>query len=212
MLPLRRLAPIFALLATFGGLVSACGGDSPTRPGRAQLPSGSAAPTRVELMAPDSVTPGETARVTLLAYHADGSIRDVTDDATFTSSNTNVLEWRAAGRITAHSTGEASVSATYSTLRDVRLMFAMPMGTFRLTGVVTNSGVGVDGAEVAVLSGAGAGLTAFTTSAGQYRIYGVAGDTRVQVRKQDFAPNAQTIDVGEHSYLNFELVPTHEGA
>jgi hypothetical protein len=211
MLPLRRFAPIFALVATLGGLVSACGGDSPTRPGRAHLPSGSASPTRVELMAPESVTPGETLRVTLLAYHADGSIRDVTRDATYTSSNTNVLEWRTAGRITAHAAGEASVSATYSTLRDVRLMFAMPLGTFRLTGVVTNGGSGVDGAEVTVLSGAGAGLTAVTTSAGQYRIYGVGGDTRVQVRKRDFAPNAQTIDIGEHSYLNFELLRDHEG-
>jgi hypothetical protein len=142
-----------------------------------------------------------------MAYFDDGSTRDVTVEAAYASSNTGVLDFPTPGRVSAIAAGEATIAVTYIGLHIARLMFAMPSGTFRLTGTVTDAQVGVDRAEVRVLSGAGAGLSAVTSATGQYRLYGVAGDTLVEVRKHRYETRAQVIDVAENSLLNFVLSP-----
>ena len=202
--------PLVFTLLMLGAFVSACT-DGPTAPGRMPSP-GTSAPDRIELIVPDALPPGASAPLTLLAHLADGSSREVTPHATYLSSDPGILALVAPGRVRAHAPGEANISVTYRSLRTARLMFSMPTGTFRLTGRVTGEGTGVDGAEVRVVSGAGAGLSATTGPSGQYRLYGVAGDTRVQVRKPEYVTIAQTIDIGQNSSLDFELTPTREGA
>jgi Carboxypeptidase regulatory-like domain len=198
------IVPTLVLLV-LSAFVSACD-DSPTRPGRTP-PAGSAMPDRIELIAPDAVTPGASAPLTLIAYMPDGSTREVTPHADYHSSDTEVLTLVAPGRVRAQAPGEANILVAYGSLRTARLMFSMPTGTFRLMGRVTDDGTGIDGAEVRVVSGAGAGLRTTTGSSGQFRLYGVAGDTLVQVRKVDFLPASQAIDIGQNCSLDFELTP-----
>ena len=208
-MPKDPRAPYFfhLLLPAASALVIACGacGGSPTAPGRPR-PLGTEAPDRIELIAPDAITPGESAPLTLIAHLADGSTREVTTYATYATSNPDVLSMVAPGRIRASAPGEANISVRYLTLQTARLMFSMRAGTFRLTGRVTDGERGIDGAEIRVISGAGAGLAVTTSFSGLYRIYGVAGDTVVQVRKQDYLPAAKSIDIGQHSSLDFELI------
>jgi hypothetical protein len=199
----RRLL-ILPLLAV---VTAACSDASPTRPGRAPLGSGSAAPARIELMTPETVTPGTTAPVALMAYFEDGSVRDVTGEASYASSNTGVLAFVAPGRLSAAALGEATISVTYVGLCVARLMFSLPTGTFRLIGTVTDAGIAVERAEVRVLSGAGRGLSTLTTAGGEYRLYGVAGDTRIEIRRDQHAIYAETIDIGEHTQHNVDLTP-----
>jgi hypothetical protein len=91
-------------------------------------------------------------------------------------------------------------------------MFAMPSGTFRLIGTVTDAGLPVERAEVRVLSGAGRGLTAQTSAIGEYRLYGVAGDTRIEIRKSQYEIYTEMIDIGEHTRHDVELTPDVESA
>lgn len=195
------------ILPLLGALTAACSDTSPTRPGRAPLGSGSAAPARIELMTPDAVAPGNTAPVRLMAYFEDGSVRDVTEEASYASSNTGVLAFIAPGRLSAAALGEATISVTYVGLCVARLMFSLPNGTFRLIGTVTDAGLAVERAEVRVLSGAGTGLSTLTSSAGEYRLYGVAGDTRIEIRKNQLAIHSETIDIGQHTQHDVELAP-----
>jgi hypothetical protein len=195
------------ILSLLVALTTACSDASPTRPSRAPLGSGAAAPARIELMTPQSVVPGTSALVTLMAYFDDGSVRDVTAAATYASSDTSILAFVAPGRLSAAAAGEATISVTYLGLCIARLMFAMPRGTFRLVGTVSDEGLAVGGAEVRVLSGAGTGLSALTTETGHYRLYGVAGDTRIEVRKDRYTIYVETIDIGENTQHDVELTP-----
>jgi Carboxypeptidase regulatory-like domain len=194
---------LLLLLPAASAVLVACG-DSPTAPGRTP-PAGRAAPDRIELIAPDAITPGESAPLTLIAYLADGSSIEVTSHAEFVSSNPNVLALIAQGRIRASALGEASISVSYLSLQTARLMFSMRAGTYRLTGRVTDGGQGLGGADVRVMSGAGRGLATTTEGSGLYRLYGVGGDTEVQVRKPDYVTASKMIDIGQHSTLDFEL-------
>jgi hypothetical protein len=198
---------LVGILPLLAGLTAACSDVSPTRPGRSPLGTGSAAPARIELMAPDAVAPGASAPMRLMAYFDDGSTRDVTAEASYASSNTDVLAVIAPGRVSAAALGEATISVTYVGLCVARLMFAMPSGTFRLIGMVTDGAIGVDSAEVRVLSGAGAGLSTLTSASGQFRLYGVAGDTRIEIRKDRYSTHVETIDIGENSQHDVELTP-----
>ena len=157
-------------------------------------------------MAPDAVAPGDTARLAVIAYFEDGTSRDVTTEAIYSSSDTGVLEV-IPGRIIAAARGEATIAATYLGICIARLMFAMPAGTFRLTGTVTDAKGAVGDADVVVTSGAGAGLSTRTNASGRYRLYGVAGDTRIEIRKENYATRVENIDVGEHIQLDVEITP-----
>jgi hypothetical protein len=163
-------------------------------------------------MTPEAVAPGTTALVTLLAYFEDGSVRDVTGEASYASSNTDALAFIAPGRLSAAALGEATISVTYVGLCVARLMFSMPTGTFRLMGTVSDAGLALERAEVRVLSGAGTGLSTLTSDGGQYRLYGVAGDTRIEVRKNNYAIYTETIDIGENTHHDVELTPAGSAA
>ncbi|HID21214.1 MAG TPA: DUF1549 domain-containing protein, partial [Planctomycetaceae bacterium] len=71
----------------------------------------------VELFPPEAVLDGEgaTQQLTVLARYSDGTTRDVTSLAWFTTSNDNSASVDAAGRVTAHARGEAFVMARFDT-------------------------------------------------------------------------------------------------
>jgi hypothetical protein len=79
----------------------------------------------------------------------------------------------------------------------------IPAGTYRLTGLVRESGLPVAGATVAVTAGQGTGLSAVTNQSGQYRLYGVVGSVDVQVSKAGYASVTKTLAVSSNSLLDF---------
>lgn len=197
----KCLRPWFLIVGLSAASSAACGDSGSS--GRSPLGPGSAAPSRIELMAPEAVPPGETARFAVLAHFSDGSLREVTADATYSSSDTAVLAVQP-GQVIAAARGEATVAVTYVGLCVARLIFSMPTGTYRLTGIVTDTDTAVAGADVVVTSGAGAGLATRTDAAGHYRLYGVAGDTRIEIRKSGLL-RVETVDVSEHTQFDVDL-------
>jgi hypothetical protein len=186
-------------------VTAACGGG-PIRP--TALPPDTtpltAVPTRIEISGQDSVEPGETVQLTATAYFSDGTSKNVTDQGTWFSSDATVLALAGAGLVSARARGESFVSVDYGGVQAGRVLFGLPKGTYRLTGVVREDGRPIDGAQVEITSGAGAGLSDITEK-GEYRIYGVAGDTQVRVIRPDFEPVVQSLDINANQSLDFDL-------
>jgi len=163
---------------------------------------------RVELSVPSEIAPGTSVQLSAKAIKSDNSIEDVTAKAEWSSSNPGVLTVNAAGVANAIANGEAQVIARYARRSDSAHTFVLPIGTFRLTGqVVTESGAGISGVTVRIISGVGEGLTASTGVFGDYALYGVGGRARIQAMKNGYRSEIGEIDVTAHRTFDFRLAP-----
>jgi hypothetical protein len=197
-------------LALYGVLciasIAACE-SGPTAPAPVLLPGASpdaTALTSIEIGGPEFVVPGGHGHLMATMRSDDGSIRTITTEAIWTSSNPEAIDVVAPGEIFVRARGEAIIRVSYGGREGTRTVFGLPLGTFRLIGKVFDDSGPVDGAWVEVLTGAGKGLWAIT-SGGEYRIYGVGGDTKVLVQKAEYERAIDSIDVGRHETLDFEL-------
>jgi hypothetical protein len=135
---------------------------------------------------------------------SDGSTRDMTGEATWRSSNPAVLSVSDRGMATGSQAGDASLSVAVPGRGAVRAdVIVVPAGTYRLSGAIRDQGVPVHGAEVEVTRGPAAGLRA--VGDGTYRLYGVAGDSEIRVRKDGYEVGVQRIIVDSHRTLDFDL-------
>jgi hypothetical protein len=75
--------------------------------------------------------------------------------------------------------------------------------TFRLTGIVTESGLPVQDATVRVTAGTGADLSTMTDYVGQYKLYGVAGQVTLSVTKAGYVDLVKTTTVAQNGVLDF---------
>ena len=112
-------------------------------------------PLRIEMTAPDSISSGESVQLTAIIFRSDGSTEDVTRQAQWSSSHTGVVRVAADGVATAVSNGEASIAVRHQGRSASKSVLAVPAGTFKLTGTVTESGFPVAGVRLTVVSGLG---------------------------------------------------------
>jgi hypothetical protein len=192
------------MLLVLAALFVACD-KSPNRP---TPPTQTGPPVILSLVitGPDSVPPGTTAQYTAIALQSDQSSRNVTNEAAWRTSDASVLTISStSGLASAHDRGETSVTASLGERSAVKTpVIVVPPGTFRLAGIVRESGVPVFDARVEVTSGTGQGLTA--TSAGTYRLYGVAGDIELLVTKDGYLEQRKRLQVANHlATADFDL-------
>jgi len=138
---------------------------------------------------------------------SDGSSRDVTTSASWRSPFVTFVV-SAPGLLTAQENGTVELSAAYEGLTSTREVIAVPEGTFRLTGTVsdlTTPTGPVNSARVEVTDGTGRGLSTFTELDGRYALFGVAGDIEVSVTKFAYRPLVQRVVVTDHQALNVDL-------
>ena len=192
-------------------------GPSPTSP----APSPTAAGIRLE--GPSSLAPGESAQYRVMLSFVDGTTRDVTTQSTITSAwNNDVLRVADAGIVTGGAQGEADLKAHYpagsvtdegwvfgpGTLESPPLrVLVLEPGSFRVSGVVTESGRPLPGARVTVASGERSGLQKITSSEGTYSLYGLAGPTELAVSEEGLQPQVRSILVTDHQTVDFHLEP-----
>ena len=188
--------------------VVSCGDDAnPVRPSGTSNPppAGPATVTRVDTVIPTSLEPGVSARATASATMSDGSVRDVTSEAQWSSSNSRVVQAAPSGALVAGERGEAIVIARMGSRSSSGRIFVLPAATFRLTGVISEAGEPLNGVRVEVIEGTGQGLTAVTNTQGQFAIYGVAGHVRLHAKKDGFVNGTQDVDVNDHQSVNVEM-------
>lgn len=196
-----RVAALIAL-----AVLAACN-DPPTRP--SAPPSTQPAPvvvTRLEIVGPDSIQPGESVQYSAIGHQSDGTTRDLTNEASWQATPPTVLTISSTGRATGLDRGEGFLSASAGARGSSKNVMVLPAGTYRLTGNVRDAGHAVGGARVEINGGIGRGLASTTDSLGAYRIYGVAGDIEVRVNRSGFQELRRTLLIASHQTVDFDLV------
>jgi hypothetical protein len=189
---MKRRAVIGAALVAVG--LIACSPSRPTESGG------------FELRAPAEMAPGTSAQLKARTVTSGNVTKDVTGLVEWRSSNPPVLTVTADGLATAIAPGEAEIIARYLRRSSTARTFVLPTDTFRLTGrVVNESGAGVGGATITILSGTGAGLTATTDSAGSYALYGIRGALRIEIKRSGYRREIADIDVSAHRTFDLRL-------
>ena len=165
---------------------------------------------RVELIAPGSIAPGESVQLTATAVKSDNSVENVSGQAQWISSDPRVVEISSAGVAKGVARGEAMISVRFQARGASTRTFVLPAGTYRLSGMVTDSGFSVVGATVAIVGGVGDGLTTITDGDGAYALYGVRDRVRLQAKVDGYFNRIEEIDVTDHRAVNFEMIPEQQ--
>jgi Carboxypeptidase regulatory-like domain len=209
----RQFRYVGIIAAALIGLpLVSCGSDSENR-GAPTAPSGnvSSAPVqRIEVSAPDSIPPGESAQLAATAIKTDGSTENVSASATWSSSTTRVIQIAAGGRATAVGVGEAVVTARFQSRGGSRLVLSLPTGTYKVSGRITEGSLALPGVSLRVTRGTGEGLTTTSDSSGRFSLYGLAGDVRIQASKAGYLDAFRDLSVGSTLTDNFELAPARQ--
>jgi hypothetical protein len=147
----------------------------------------------LEIHGPLEIAPRGSARLSVLARMNDRSLQDVTSAVTWRVSPPTRLSIDSTGLVRANDSGDAEVTAAYNSRAVTRGVIVVPSGTYRLAGIVSESGgpaAPLPDAVVQVTAGTGTGLGMTTGADGRYRLYGVAGQVDLRVTKPGFQPRA----------------------
>ena len=194
-----------SLIAVSFLLTLACDGDkAPTTPQPPIVPP----PTTVSFAVSPSIQtipPGQTARLTATAHYSDGSTRDVTSQALWTSSQVRVATV-SAGAVTGVALGRTMIRVNFERFSTSMTIVIQPDGTFVLKGKVTEpGGVVVASAAVEVISGPASQAT--TNSTGDYELFGMAGTFILRVGKTGYFDERRTVTMSGDQSLNVEITP-----
>lgn len=213
------------IIGAMGLVVLAACSDKPSTPAGPSPTSTTPTPgvAGIRLEGPSSLAPGESAQYRVTLSLVDGTTRDVTTQSTIHSPwNDGVLRVADTGIATGGAQGEADLKAHYpagrvtdegwvfgpGTLESPPLpVLVLEPGSFRVSGVVTESGRPLPGVRVTVASGKRAGLQNVTSSDGTYRLYGLAGSTELAVSDEGLQPQVRSLLVTDHQTVDFHLEP-----
>jgi hypothetical protein len=196
-------------VAIVGALLTvSCGSETPNQPTPLPpLPPTPVSLSRVDVRAPDSIELQRSTQLSATAVRSDGSTEDVSSQAQWTSSNSSVVRISASGEATALRSGEVTISARYQIRTGSASVVALPAGTHKLTGTVTEEGRAVDGVLVTVISGTGSGLSTITGGGGRFTLFGVAGHVTLQAKKEGYLNRLTEVNVNAATTHNFDVVP-----
>lgn len=193
------------------GLTAACDNEPKRIVGPSPNPGEPRPPVvvGVEISGPASIPPGQSAQFTAISRLSDGTTQ--TPTSVRWSSHGGLLRVDASGLATAREqTGEdilsADVSSGAGSARGSKEVVVLPDGTYRMVGVVTESGseaTPIIGARVEVTSATP--LVAVTDWDGRYRLYGVPGIADVRINRDGYQPHVQRFELADHVTQNFQL-------
>ena len=201
------LAGTLTGLAITIGWVAGCGSkSSPTSP-----TMGPPTVTAVTVSGTAALTaPGQTSQLTLEATLSDGSKKDVTSTALWSSSNGKVVTVTAAGLAMAVDFGQAFVQGSSMAAGKSSPNFVMtvlPAGTYILSGLVTEGGyLPVADVRVETIGGPMSGRAVMTDASGSYAFNGVSGVVQVRATKDGYQPATQTV-TQDTQHVNVGLTP-----
>jgi hypothetical protein len=196
-----RLAVGWCLVSI--ALLAGCDGDSTpsTHPSRTPNPFPAPPLTNFVVNGATQIVPGETAEFKALATFNDGSTRDVSGEAQWSSTDSSVLSIVEPGRIVGRAIGEAEVRVTYRSWFSSRVVTSVPKGLVVVRGSVydampASSATAIFGARVEVTRGAAAGTATTTDFDGRFALYGVSDGAEIRVSKDGFEPITQPVKTG----------------
>lgn len=197
---------IAAVVVALAATITACD-KTPTRPSSLPLPNQGPPPvtfTRLEIIGPRTVAPGQSVQFQAIGHKPDGTTEDVTSTAFWQSSRSNVLTISPGGLAMARTRGESTLQARFVATSTTEIV-VVPAGTYRLIGSVEEADsptAPVIGARVEVTGG---DPSAMTDGGGRYRLYGVPGNAEIRITKEGYQPHVQNLALAEHRMQNFAL-------
>jgi hypothetical protein len=196
----------FVVPALVGLGIVACDSDNRTTP---TVPTPAAVfIQRIDVAAPDTLAPGESAQLTATSVKSDGSTENVTATAVWASNNSRAISVAPGGRATANSPGEAVITARLQNRTGSKPVLAVPTGTYKLSGRITEGLLPVAGVSLRVTRGVGEGLTATSNFDGRFALYGLAGAVAVLASKEGYIDALRDLTVDSTMSDTFEIVPT----
>ena len=180
---------------------------SPTAP-TGRVRSGDPVVSGVQIIGPREVPPGLAVQLILAATFSDGTTRDVTTEANWTSADGQIASIAGPGYITGGGRGTAMIEARFGGHQARREMHVVPAGTFALKGRVNHRAsrdVPITGARIEVTSGTGTGLVSITNSEGFFSLFGVSGSTTLRVTRDGYSPVTHTVVAADHQSITIEL-------
>lgn len=198
-----------AVIATTGLVLAFACDRSPRSPVSPQQPGQTTPPVtvvRVELVAPSEIAPEESVQLTANAVKSDGSVENVSSQAQWTPTSSQILQVSSTGLATGKNRGEQFVQARFSGRSGTARIFVLPKGTFKLAGNIQESGFGLTNVTLTVISGVGGGLTTLSGFNGSYVFYGVSGPVQIHSKKEGYLNSIQQLDVTAHRTYDFNMV------
>ena len=137
---------------------------------------------------------GQTSQLIAEATYSDGSKRDVSSSAQWSSSNRNVATV-SGGLVTAVGLGRTNISAsTGGRNTGARALTVLPEGTYILSGRVSEVGnLSIPNARIDLVGGPMSGQFAMTDGIGRFTFNGVSGVTQVRATKDGYQPATQNV-------------------
>ena len=195
-------------------LVGAACDKSPAAPSTGSQ-SGSVAVTALKISGPAQLSPNGGAasfgQYTAIGTFADGTTADETARVAWTTTDSGVVRPTSTpGQMQGANRGEAFVKATLGNITAQFPMFVSEPGTFRLSGIVTEAetGIRLNGVDVEVVSGAGAGSSFHTDGTGYYKMFGVGGAVAIRASKDGFGTQIQSVTMTDYTTVNFVMTTT----
>jgi hypothetical protein len=199
----RRIAVAGTIL--LGIVLASCDGKErsspPTSPSSPTPTPAAPLVTRIEVIVPAAIPPGESVQLTANAIKSDNTIENVTAQALWFSSLNDVIQVSSSGLAKALRVGEATITARYQGRSGVAQTLALPAGTYRLSGRVTESGFLLSGVTLTV-----GDQTFVTRSGGGYVFYGVGGHVLIHAQREGYFNKLVEVDVLENRTFDIEMV------
>lgn len=205
----NRFAAALSSSFVLSVLLAACGPDTPTSPRTPPPPpppqGTPVTVTRVVLDGPTTVNPGPPVQYTATAQQSDGTTRDVTAEAAWRVFNPSVLSMTAPGLFTGVEKGETGLSVLFAGRSAViGNVIVVPAGTYKLSGTIVDEGQPVPDAVVEIQDEA-IGISRIPAPGGPYRIFGVAGDTKITVFRSGYEPATKRQTITGHTVVDVAL-------
>lgn len=146
---------------------------------------------------------GDTSQLTAIASWRDGSTRDVTSTARWTSRNTSVATVSSSGLATAIGFGVADIEAMYESTGRVFQISVTPAGTFAVGGDVREPGQGtLAGVRV---SEPVSGKSTFTDRSGAYMLTALAS-RRLRFEKEGYETGELDVPADSGGYMRMQRI------
>ena len=161
----------------------------------------------VQFAVPGTLAPGQTLQLRVTFISSTGAQRDVTSDASYKTSDPNVLTIGPSGLVTARAAGDVTITVGFDRYSSVKPLVIVPPGTDRVVGILRqeSTNITVTGARVEVRSAGEMILETTTDSAGVFKLYGVPAEAELRITREGFAPRVEPLHLTDHAALTLEL-------
>ena len=197
---------ILVVAAAFAVGFVACGDDGPESP----VTPSPATLTSLSIAGPAEVAPGTTNQYTATGHYSDGTTRDLTTGASWSSFPTAQLRHVGGGRFEASEVGDSRINVNSGGRFGSTTVLVIPPGTFKLSGTIRDASGPVENVVVEVISGTGTGLTTKSTFNGTYALFGVNGDVGLRVSAPGYTTQDLQVAVNGHGTRDLNIAPVSE--